>query len=582
MSISAAPTAPDRARWRDMLRLVRGQHRWLALAVVLALAATGCGLAQPLLVRETVDAAAGGAFPVGTVVLLVALFLLQGIAAAGARYLQAWASEAVTLTLRQAVADHLLRLRIAVYDRYRTGDLIARATGDPAVIRTLVAESVTNAAAGAVGVLGLITMMIWLDWTLFLVVAGLIGVALPVLLAAVRRIRTASGAAQRADGTLTADLERALSAIRTVRANRAEPVESARIATQAGRVRAARLRMARWDAAAGSVNDLALTGSYLIILLIGGARVASGASTVGELVAFMLYLTYLTTPVGAIFQAVSAAQQGAGALHRVNELLALPREPAPLGAGARAMPSSDVLALEDVWFGYTPDRPVLRGLSLRLPERGHLALIGPSGAGKSTVFSIIERFYEPDRGRLLFRGREACDVPYDEYRGAIGLVEQHSPVLYGTLRENLTYSGAPVDEDDLRWALAVTNLTELVRRLPRGLDTEVGEHGRALSGGERQRLAIARCLVARPAVLLLDEPTAHLDPVNEAALTRTIRDVSQVCTLLVIAHRYATVRDADHVVLLRDGAVAAQGGHDDLLATEPYYRHLVTAGGARS
>lgn len=549
-----------------MARLLSGHYQWLALAVTLGVAATGAGLVQPLLVRRTVDATADGAFPAGPVVLLVVLFLLQAVALGAARYAQARASEAMTLKLRRALIDHMLRLRIAVYDRYRGGDLIARATTDPAAIRMLIAESVTNAASGTVGLVGLVAVMVWLDWTLFLVVAVLIGVAIPVLLAVVQRIRIASAAAQRADGELTADLERALSAIRSVRANRAEPVESDRIAQHAASVCTARLRMARLDAGAGSVNDLALTGSYLIILLIGGARVAGGASTVGELVAFMLYLTYLTTPVGAIFQAVTAVQQGAGALQRVNEVLALPREPVTV-ATAPAVPENPspyLVELRDVWFGYEPERPLLRGLSLALPERGHVSLIGPSGAGKSTVFSVIERFYEPDRGRLLFRGRDAQDVPYDEYRGAIGLVEQHCPILAGTVRENLTYSGAAVDDDDLWWALAMTNLDGLVRRLPRGVDSEVGEHGRLLSGGERQRLAIARCLLARPALLLLDEPTAHLDPVNEAALTRTIREVSRVCALLVISHRSATVRCADRVVLLRDGVVAADGTPDEV------------------
>ncbi len=563
--------ALDRAGWRDVLRLLRGHYRWLAVAVVLGVGATGCGLVQPLLVRRTVDTTAGGAFPVGPVAALVVLFLLQAGALGVARYAQAKASEAVTLKLRRAVTEHLLRLRIAVYDRYRGGDLIARATGDPAAVRTLVAESVTNAASGGVGLVGLVAVMVWLDWTLFLVVAVLIGVALPVLLAVVRRIRAASAVAQRADGELSADLERALSAIRSVRANRAERVESDRIFARASEVCAAHLRMARLDAGAGSVNDLALTGSYLIILLIGGARVAGGASTVGELVAFMLYLTYLTTPVGAIFQAVSAVQQGAGALQRVNEVLALPREPvsarvATAGGAADGHASPCMLELEDVWFGYEPGRPVLRGLSLRVPERGQVSLVGPSGSGKSTVFGLIERFYEPDRGRLLFRGRDARDVPFDEYRGAIGLVEQDCPVLAGTLRENLVYSGSSIDDDDLRWALAMTNLTGLVRRLPRGLDAEVGDHGRLLSGGERQRLAIARSLLARPALLLLDEPTAHLDPENEAALTRTLREVSRICALLIITHRPATVRCADRVVLLRDGAVAHEGPPHELLA----------------
>jgi ABC-type multidrug transport system fused ATPase/permease subunit len=224
-----------------------------------------------------------------------------------------------------------------------------------------------------------------------------------------------------------------------------------------------------------------------------------------------------------------------------------------------------------VWFGYDRARPVLRGISFAVPARGHVALVGPSGAGKSTIFALAERFYEPDHGRVLLRGRL---LPYERHRAVVGLVEQDCPLLAGTLRENLLYGGVPAGDGDLDRVLAMTGLTPLVAGLPRGLDTPVGERGGRLSGGQRQRVAIARCLLSRPGVILLDEPTAHLDPDGERALAAALREVAQVCALVVIAHRFSTVRSADRVLVVDGGVVSADGTHEELLRSNPYYRRL--------
>ncbi|MEO3781958.1 ABC transporter ATP-binding protein [Actinocorallia sp. B10E7] len=235
---------------------------------------------------------------------------------------------------------------------------------------------------------------------------------------------------------------------------------------------------------------------------------------------------------------------------------------------------SAVLEFHDVWFGYEPGRPVLRGVSFRVPRRGHLALIGPSGAGKSTVFALIERFYDPDRGRILADGADLRRLDRTVHRSGIGLVDQDCPVLHGTLLENLTYAAPEASGAEVERVIELAGLGELVTRLPLGLDTPVGERGAALSGGERQRVAIARTLLARPRLLLLDEPTAHLDAENEAALRRTIDQVAAECALIVIAHRFTTIRTAAQVIVLDQGVVSASGTHHDLVASSGYYRGL--------
>ncbi|MEV6301391.1 ABC transporter ATP-binding protein [Actinoplanes sp. NPDC051861] len=565
----------DRARWRDLRRLTRGYRRWIGVSACLSLLGSALALAQPLLAGRAVDEAAGGRVPWTVCAVLAALFVAQAFTLALARYVQARTGETMTRDLRRTVTGHLLRVRLSVLDRVRVGDVIARACGDTTVVKMLVAQSLGTGIAGVAGLVAVVAVLGWLDRWLLTLVVVLFGVAVGGLLLVVRRLRRASRTAQAAEGTLLADLERVLGGIRTVRACRAEPVEHARLTRAAGRAYRANLRMARLVALSGPTNDLAVSGAFLAVLLVGAGRVATGETSLGRLVAFTLAMTYLAAPIYEIFQAVSAVQQGSGALHRINEVLALPVERDSAVAVVPMRGEPPVLEFRDVWFGYDPGRPVLRGLRLTVPDRSVVALVGPSGAGKSTVFALAERFYEPDRGSVLLRGRY---LPYDWHRAAVGLVEQDCPLLAGTLRENLLYGSGPVEDGEVARILTITGLTSVVESLPYGLDTPVGERGDRLSGGQRQRVAIARCLLARPQLILLDEPTAHLDPDSEQALAAALRDVAKVCALVVIAHRFSTVRSADRVLVVDGGVVAAEGTHDELMGSNPYYRRLAGAG----
>jgi ABC-type multidrug transport system fused ATPase/permease subunit len=278
-----------------------------------------------------------------------------------------------------------------------------------------------------------------------------------------------------------------------------------------------------------------------VALIAGAMRVAHHAITLGDLVGFLLYVTYVATPLADMFGIAGTIQRGLAALQRVEDAMALPVEEDGDRVAARPSPgpaAPPALALRDVHVGYG-DRPVLRGVSFEVPQRSHVALVGTSGAGKSTIFSLVERFYAPDRGEILLDGRDLHrDLTLGEARGRIGLVEQNTPVLYGSLRENLTYAKPGATEEELRRAVRLACLDDLVDRLPDGLNTEVGERGVLLSGGERQRVAIARALLTRPSLLLLDEPTSQLDPANEAALTRAIAAARAECAVLVISHAH--------------------------------------------
>jgi ABC-type multidrug transport system fused ATPase/permease subunit len=552
----------------------------VTLAVLLTLLGSLLGIAQPLVVREIIDSAGTTSVAWTTIVLLGLLFIGQAAVRAVGEFVLQRTSEMVVLGIRQRLVRRLLRLRMEAYHQHRVGDLMSRTSADTTAVRRVISQGVTDLITGVIGLAGTVALMIWLDWMLFLLVVGMVALAAVFVGTLLAGIRSASLDTQNALGSMSADLERALSAIRTVRASQAEHREDARIGKAVHDVYTASVRMAKLRSFTGPAMELAINGSLMVVLLVGGLRVASGASSLADLVAFLMYLTYLTMPIGSVFEAVVVVQEGSGALSRITATERLPQEPdselpprtGPRRRGVSREGSAEpILEFRNVHFGYNRE-PVLRGTSFTVPRRGFLALTGSSGAGKSTVFNLIERFYQTHSGTILFDGEEIGQQELSSYRSRIALVEQESPILHGSLRDNLLYAAPEADEQAVRRVLRMVSLDRLVARLPDGLDTAVGEHGALLSGGERQRVAIARALLADPDLLLLDEPTSNLDAENEAAFVSVLRAVSQECALLVIAHRFTTIKAADRVVVLQNGVVSATGDHTELLAGSRFYR----------
>ncbi|MER7998188.1 ABC transporter ATP-binding protein [Streptomyces sp. NPDC095613] len=578
-----------RATFSHLVTWTRGSRRRLLFALVCALAGAGLGLAQPLIVDRTIEKATAEQPVAGLLCALAAVFFGQATLQAWSTYRLDQAGEGIVLRLRQAMIDQLLRLRMAVHDRQRLGDLVSRTTADTTLLRDVLATDVVNAVVNSLVVIGGVGMMVWLDQLLAAVVMAVVIGSGAIVAVVLKGIRRETVAAQEATGALAADLERVLSAIRTVRVNRAESRESKALAERNASVYGHNVRAARLSAVVSPAIELAVQGSLIVVIVVGLSRVSSGRMTVGELVAFLLYVNYLAVPMSGLFDIGPALQTGIAALQRVQGVLDLPgetdrtpRKPtapsarvsvpvsAPLPATgptlspatAPALPPDTGLALHGVRFRYT-DREILKGVSFHAPRNSCTAIAGPSGAGKSTVFSLLGRFYEPTAGTITLDGRNAhTEHTLGEWRARIGLVEQDSPLMYGTLRDNLTYAAPDAEEAWLDQVVEMAGLTALIKRLPQGLDAEVGEHGSALSGGEQQRVAIARSLLARPEILLLDEPTSHLDAAHEQVLARTLRGISAECTVLVIAHRLSTIKSADRVVVLTAGHVVASGDYD--------------------
>ncbi|HYP45780.1 MAG TPA: ABC transporter ATP-binding protein [Propionibacteriaceae bacterium] len=573
------PSAEMKLGIRSLLPYLREHWGVLGTVAALSLVGAAAALAQPLLVSQVITTVQAGGRLAPTVTLLIAVLLGGSLVGAVQQYLLQRTAEGVVLSTRRRLVDRLLRLPIAEYDRRRTGDLMSRVGSDTTLLRAVVTSGLIEVASSALLIVGAVVAMAFVDGVLLLVTLGAVTVGMVAGISVARRLRLLALASQERVGEMSAAVERSLSAVRTIRASGATEREVAGVAVSAQAAYAAGVRAARVEAAIAPVVWVAVQGAFVAVLGVGGYRVASGAITVAQLVSFILYLFLLLMPLGQLVQSFAQLQLGLGALTRIEEVLQLDAEqdtPRPEAAGAPPGGSQPLLQFDHVGFDYPDGTPVLRNVSFAVERGTRTALVGPSGAGKSTLLSLVERFHDVSYGSLRLDGVDVRDLPRSALRARLGYVEQESPVLAGTLRDNLLLAAPEASDEELTEVLAAVGLTSLATRSPAGLDAEVGEGGVLLSGGERQRLAISRSLLARPELLLLDEPTASLDARNERALSEALDAVAGRTTMLVVAHRLSTVVHADQIIVLEGGQVVGAGRHQDLLDTSPLYRELAT------
>ncbi|MGW0534124.1 ABC transporter ATP-binding protein [Streptomyces sp. NPDC003032] len=576
---------PAKETWRALYRHFRPHRGAVAFGAFLTLIGAATGLAQPLAAKSLVDKLGGDGSITGILVLLTALVVLGTAIESFGAYILERSAESVVLAARRTLIGRLLRLRLAEVERTQPGDLMSRVTSDTTLLRAVTTQCVVSAASGSLTFLATIVMMGLMDPVLLGVTLGvivLIGGAVSVVMPKIAR-ETRRG--QEAVGTISTGLERAFGAFRTLKASGAERRETDVVQEAAREAWRHGVRSAKWQALAWSSVNLAVQVSFLAVLGIGGARVASGAISISTLVAFLLFLFYLIDPVSRMVEAASQYQVGSAAIARIVQAERLETEGTEEtegggGPGREAGPRTTAsgpasVAFDDVTFRYRDDLPyVHHGVSLDVPGPGMTAFVGPSGAGKTTVFGLIERFYEVTGGRVLVDGKDVREWPLAELRATIGYVEQDAPVLAGTVRENLLFAAPDATEAEVREVLVRARLDRVVEQLPEGLDTLVGHRGSKLSGGERQRVAIARALLRKPRLLLLDEATSQLDAVNELALRDVVAEVSREVTVLVVAHRLSTVMLADRIVVMDAGKVRAVGTHTELVAADPLYGEL--------
>ncbi|MBD8028824.1 ABC transporter ATP-binding protein [Corynebacterium gallinarum] len=567
---SPAVITASRPPFRVLLSMLAHHKGALTLALVLSVAGAVLSLMQPLLINNIISRI--GEVSVTPLVWgLVGLLIVSSVVSALQLYVMTRTAESAVLTTRRQLAARMLRLPVRVYDRHRSGDLVTRLGSDTTLIRAAFTGGLIDAIGGTVMMIGAVILMALIDVLMLSIVLGVVVFTMVVVIGVSRLIQKYTKKAQAAVGELGADMDRALGAIRTIRATGAEPRVEEGLNADAQEAFDMGVVVAKISAALRPATGLAMQGSFLVVLGIGGARVATGDITVADLVSFVLYLFMVSMPLGQIFGAITTVRQAMGAIERISEIM--DEEPEPT-TGAPAKPARD-LTFENVTFSYDGQTTVLEDVSFHIPAGKKTAFVGPSGSGKSTTLALIERFYDIDSGRILLGSQDTAELSRASVRSVIGYVEQEAAVLSGTVRENLLLGSADASDERCWWALDQVNLRSRMEEAD-GLDTVLGDRGLSLSGGQRQRLALARMLLMDTPVLLLDEPTSAVDSQNEQLILDSIDAIAEDRTLVVVAHRLSTVTDADQIIVIEGGRVAATGTHAELLVSSPIYRDLAS------
>ena len=596
-TIDVPATAP--AGPRDLFRLAKGRGRLLVGVGLLAIVSSGLTLAIPSFISRLFSSGTFKFPGMGMIGAFLGLILASGVATVFQHYYLQKVGESIVNDARRKLSRHLLRLQIKEYDERSTGDLISRVASDTARLRTGFLQIFVAGTTGIPLILGAGVIMLVIDPVLLGTAVTFI-ILLSILIAVISRVvQGTSLAAQHELGELTSRVERDMTAIRTIRAANATASESASLDEQVETTWQACLKVAKVQSVVMPIATAGLQVSAIVVILTGAYRMSTGALSMAGLIQFASLLFILMSPLSQMMAAVSELHSSLASLERVNEIFDLPQEDevdvvnllpqATLNLSAPALrrrrSRAPAIEFEDVYFTYgarefgtgledDPDSLVLHGLNLTVPEGRRVAIVGPSGAGKSTVLQLVERFYDVDGGAIRVFGKDIRDYSREDLRHCLGYVEQDSPVLSGTLRQNLTLGTPDADDSSCLQALAMVKLDYLASRSPKGLDAVVGESGAGLSGGERQRLAIARSLLSGRKILLFDEATANLDSHNERQIGDVLTDLRGNHTVLVVAHRLSTIMDADLIHVLEHGRLVASGQHHQLVEEVPLYRDL--------
>jgi ATP-binding cassette subfamily B protein len=573
------PATPLAALWRlrGYLRPYLGR---LILMLAAACTSVATALAIPLLIKALID----GALATGDRSLLLPIGLAAtglGIAMAALNFTRRWVQASAVTGMEQAMRRdlyaHLQRLDVGFHDQWQSGQLLSRATTDLSAIRRFAGFGTVFLITNVVTFVAVIALLFHLNWWLGLIIGG---VFLPVGLVSARferRYGVLSRRAQDQQGDLATYVEEAATGIAVLKALGRHAQAEAKHGAQASRVYQTQLAKARLRGSFWATLDLIPNAVIGLIVALGAIATSQHALTLGGLVAFITLTLELVWPIEAMGYILASGQEAATAAQRVFEILdtppavvSKPGAAAPAAAGGPAR-----LRFNRVGFAYpgTP-RPVLRGVTLDLAPGQTLALTGATGSGKTTLLQLVPRLADPTAGSITLNGTDVRDLPLPTLRALIGSGFEDPTLFSVSVRENVTLGAPDATDEEIEQALAVAH-ADFVARLPWGLDTRIGEQGMALSGGQRQRLALARAILARPPLLILDDPLSALDVRTEEKVTAALRQALAGTTALLVAHRPSTVLLADRVALLAGGRIVAEGTHAELLATEPRYVALM-------
>ncbi|MFN7253404.1 MAG: ABC transporter ATP-binding protein [Anaerobacillus sp.] len=545
----------------------------LTLGLIGSLINTLFGLTIPLLTKEMVDGFSVEALSITLFITIGVVFILKAIIQGLATYSLAYVGQKIVAKLRQMMVFKLIRLPVSYYDKKTSGESVSRVVNDTGIVKDLISQHFPQFITGIISIIGAVTILLIMDWKMTLLMLISVPITFAIMIPLGRKMRKIARGLQDETASFSGKVQQTLSEIRLMKASNAEVMEERKGMQGIGNLFSFGLKESKILALIGPLMQLVIMVVIVIIIGYGGIRVAEGSMPTGSLVAFLLYLFQIIMPITAFTMFFTQLQKAKGATERIIDILELDSEEGQDG-GEMDITNKEI-HVENVSFGYSEEEPVLKNVSFTVQPGTMVAFAGPSGGGKTTMFGLIERFYEPTSGQIMIGRTPIKELTLASWRSQIGYVSQDSPMIAGTIRENLSYGLEENVDDDRLWEVAkMAYADQFIQDYPKKLDTEVGERGIKLSGGQKQRIAIARAFLRDPKILMMDEATASLDSQSEGNVQQALTRLMEGRTTFVIAHRLSTIVNADKIIFIEKGEITGVGTHKELVNSHSLYREF--------
>ncbi|MFE0505272.1 ABC transporter ATP-binding protein [Peribacillus butanolivorans] len=561
--------------WRQFIRLVqqtKPPKLMIGIALVLSLSTTGVGLLVPLFTKNLINDFSISSLSTERITLLVLAIIVQALASGFSIYLLNRIGQSVVAGIRDQLWRKLLVLPVNYFDEHQSGETVSRMTNDTTVVKGLISEHLSNFVTGIISIVGSMIVLFVLDWKMTLLMLIAIPLSVLILMPLGKKMHQISKGMQDETASFTSILQQVLTEIRLVKASNAETFEYQNGNKGITKLFQFGLKEAKIQALIGPLMSLVMMALLVLILGYGGMRVSSGALTAGALVAFIMYLFQIIMPMAQLAGFFTQFQKATGATERIISILDSEEEE---DAKQQVQNINQSITVDHLNYSYNNGEQVLKDISFTVEAGKVTAIVGPSGSGKTTLFSLFERFYKPQQGSISIGVKSINDFTLLSWRSQIGYVSQESPIVSGTIRDNICYGiDRDITDEELNQVAKMAYADQFISELPNGYDTEVGERGMKLSGGQRQRIAIARAFLRNPKILMLDEATSSLDSKSEHVVQQALNDLMKGRTTIVIAHRLSTVINSDQIIFLEKGEITGSGTHKELYNTHSLYREF--------
>ncbi|WP_129045328.1 ABC transporter ATP-binding protein [Companilactobacillus metriopterae] len=575
--IEERPDASSKIKFRDFMKLINQaspKKLIFIIGLLFSLVTSIASLIVPQLTKGLVDTSQLAKIDMSMLWILAVAFAAQlGFGTFGSYFLR-YAGESAVKNLRENVWSHLLKLPVGYYDDNKSGEISSRLVNDTNVIKDLVSSQFPNFITGAIQLIGSVIILFVMDWKMAAIMFSIVPVVVIIMVPIGRIMSKLGRQLQAGTAEFNAEASEKLSEIRLIKSSNGETHEVKTGNQLIKKIFSLSIKDAKVEAALQPVMTTLMLVVFVGILGYGAVRVQAGTLTSGSLVAFLLYLFNIITPVASFATFFSQVQKAMGATERVEQILETEVE--PTGTDKKVDVVGKTIEVNNIDFYYDESKPILKNVSFEAKPNTVVAFAGPSGGGKSTIFSLMERFYKPVSGSMLVDGQNIEEIDLNDWRSQIGFVSQDSAVFAGTIRDNLQYGlDKELTEDEMWHGLSLAYAENFVKEFPDQLDTEIGEKGVKLSGGQKQRIAIARAFLRNPKILMLDEATASLDSQSEEKVQRALEQLMEGRTTFVIAHRLSTIVDADQIYFIENGEVTGKGTHSELMSNHALYAEYV-------